>query len=101
MAQVEFTPAPVFRPSAPKGKMTVYFVLLIIALFALIIACGFMFAEIRAHGGFGTVQGRVAAAERVTPFEVNTLARSASQGMRAVSLACSSASSEQTLRVSV
>jgi hypothetical protein len=87
MAQVEFTPAPVFRTSAPKAKMTIYFVLLIIALFALMIACGFMYAEIRAHGGFGSVQGRVAARERAEPSRSMTLARRASEGFRANSLA--------------
>jgi hypothetical protein len=67
MAQVDFTPAPVFRTAAPKAKMTIYFALLIIALVAMMVACGFMYAEIRNLGGFGTVQGQVSAAERATP----------------------------------
>jgi hypothetical protein len=67
MAEIDFTAAPVFRTSAPKAKMTIYFALLIIALFALMIACGFMYAEIRAHGGFGTVQGRVTSVEQSAP----------------------------------
>jgi hypothetical protein len=63
MAQVDFTPAPTFRAAAPKAKMTIYFALLIVALVALIVGCVFLFLEIRRFGGFGAVQGRVAAIE--------------------------------------
>jgi hypothetical protein len=61
MADVEFTPAPVFRTSAPKAKMTVYFAMLIIALFAMLIACLFMYLEIDYQGGFGATQGQLSA----------------------------------------
>jgi hypothetical protein len=64
MADVEFTPAPVFRTSAPKAKMTVYFAMLIIALFAMLIACIVMWTHLSWHlGGFGATQGQVSAVQ--------------------------------------
>jgi hypothetical protein len=67
MAQVDFTPSPVFRTSAPKARMNAYFALLIIALFALILGCVFLYLEIDSQGGFGSVQGRVSAVEQFAP----------------------------------
>ncbi|MEX2318077.1 MAG: hypothetical protein WD669_13045 [Pirellulales bacterium] len=68
MAQVDFAPAPVFRSAAPKARMTIYFALLIISLIAMLVACLFMFLEIRRFGGFGTIRGKAAAVERATPI---------------------------------
>ena len=90
MAQVDFTPSPAFRSAAPKSKMTIYFALLIIALFAMMLACLFMYLEIRNLGGFGSVQGQVTAVEKSSPFSLATLARSASEGNDVNSLACAS-----------
>jgi uncharacterized membrane protein len=67
MAQIDFTPAPAFRTAAPKARMNVYFAMLIIALVAMLVACLFMYLEIRRFGGFGAIQGRVAAVERAAP----------------------------------
>jgi hypothetical protein len=67
MAQVDFTPAPVFRSATPKARMTIYFAMLIIALVAMLVACGFMYAEIRRFGGFGTIRGKAASVERLMP----------------------------------
>ena len=47
--------------------MTIYFALLIIALIALLIACLFMYLEIRRFGAFGSVRGKVSAVERPAP----------------------------------
>jgi hypothetical protein len=67
MAQVDFTPTPAFRPAAPKARMTVYFALLIIAFFAMIAACLFMYLEIGRYGGFGVVPRTVSSVQRSTP----------------------------------
>jgi uncharacterized membrane protein len=64
MANVDFAAAPAFRRAAPKPRMTIYLALLIIALVAMLLACLFMYLEIRRFGGFGSVQGRVSAHER-------------------------------------
>lgn len=44
-----------------KPQLTIYTTLLIIALLSLLTACVFLFLELREHGGFGSVKGRVAA----------------------------------------
>lgn len=46
MADIDIT-QPAFRVVQPKPKMTVYFALLIVALCAMLTACGFMYAEVR------------------------------------------------------
>lgn len=43
-----------------KPQMTIYTVLLLIALVSLLMACLFLYLEIREYGGFGAVKGRVA-----------------------------------------
>jgi hypothetical protein len=63
MAQADFSSTPAFRPPGPRSKMNAYFALLIIALVAMMLACLFMYLELRNLGGFGTVQGRVSAVE--------------------------------------
>jgi hypothetical protein len=63
MASADFTPTPTFRPAGPRSKMNAYFAMLIISLFAMMLACLFMYLELRNLGGFGTVQGRVSAIE--------------------------------------
>ncbi len=55
---------PTLRVVAPKPKMTIYYVLLIIALVAMLTACLFLYLEIRRSGGFGSVQGKVASLGR-------------------------------------
>ena len=67
MASPEFTSPPTIRVTAPKPKMTVYYGLLIIALVCMLVACLFLYLEIRRFGGFGTVPQRIAARES---FEV-------------------------------
>lgn len=59
MAQAEPFTAPPLRIVSPKPKMTVYYALLIIALVAMLVACLFLYLEVRRFGGFGTVPGRV------------------------------------------
>lgn len=67
MAQADFAATPTFRTAAQKPKFSIYYALLIIALCAMIVACSFLFAFIKAFGGFGAVKGRVAVNERSTP----------------------------------
>ena len=62
--QPELMAPPPIRMGAPKAKMTVYLALLIISLIALLLACLFMYLEIRRFGGFGAVKGKVSAADR-------------------------------------
>jgi hypothetical protein len=59
MAQPDFTSPPTLRVTAPKPKMTVYYGLLIIALICMLMACLFLYLEIRRFGGFGTVPQRI------------------------------------------
>jgi len=63
MAQADFTPQPAFRMAVAKPKFGIYYALLIIALCAMLTACLILYLEIRRFGGFGTVKGKVAAAE--------------------------------------
>ena len=80
MAQVDFSPAPTFRTAAPKARMTIYFVMLILAFLAMLTACLFMYLEVRNFGGFGAVKGKWTTVERKLPTmvarmgDVNTLA---------------------------
>ena len=65
MAQPELMMAPpAMRSAAPKAKMTIYFALLIVSLIAMLMACLFLYLEIRRFGGFGAVPGRVSMSER-------------------------------------
>jgi hypothetical protein len=64
MAQPDPMMPVVMRSAAPKAKMTPYFALLIISLIAMLLACLFMYLEVRRFGGFGAVPGRVSAIAR-------------------------------------
>ena len=64
MAEVDITAPPVIRTAAPKPKMNIYYALLIIALVAMLVACLFMYLEIKRFGGFGKVPGKVSSVER-------------------------------------
>jgi hypothetical protein len=64
MADADLTAAPTLRVAAPKPKFGIYYVLLIIALCAMIVSCGVLYTFIRGFGGFGAVKGKVSAAER-------------------------------------
>ncbi len=57
---LESVSAPTVLKKQPQ--MTVYTVMLIIALISLMMACLFLYLEIREYGGFGAVKGRIAAA---------------------------------------
>jgi len=63
MAQPEVITSPPLRVVAPKPRMTIYYALLIIAFVAVLMACLFLYLEIRRFGGFGTVQGRVSSVD--------------------------------------
>ena len=68
MAQPDFAMAPVVG-SVRKPKTSIYTVLLILALVALLVGILFLWLEIRRFGGFGTVRGRVAAVQTVDRLE--------------------------------
>lgn len=58
MASVDMMPpAPPRLAVSPKPRMTIYIVLLILSLVAILVGCLFLYLEIRAQGGFGTVRG--------------------------------------------
>ena len=61
MAQADFPMSPV-GASGRKPKTSIYTVMMIISLVALLVGMVFLYLEIRRFGGFGTVRGRVAAA---------------------------------------
>jgi hypothetical protein len=67
MAQPDFAAAPM-RVSAPKPKMNVYFTMLILSLVCMLLACLFMYLEVRRFGGFGTVPQRIASVEHAAPL---------------------------------
>ena len=81
MAQPDFAMAPV-AGSVRKPKTSIYTVLLIITLVALLTGIIFLWLEIRRFGGFGTVRGRVAAAQTIEPVE--TALPPAAAGLRLV-----------------
>jgi len=60
MAQPEFTMPPM-GGAARKPKTSVYTLLLVIALVALLVGCLFLYLEIRRFGGFGAIRGTVSA----------------------------------------
>ena len=65
MAEADImTPVAPQIKAAPKARMTIYVVLLILSLVAILVGCLFLYLEIRAQGGFGTVQGQLSAIER-------------------------------------
>lgn len=64
---------PTFDSASPsvltkKSAWTIYTVLLLLALLALLLGCLFLFLEIREYGGFGAVKGAALAA----PVDVRT-----------------------------
>ena len=64
MAQADIMAPVPLRPAAPKPKLTIYVVLLIIALVAILVGCLFLYLEIRGQGGFGTVKGRISSVQQ-------------------------------------
>jgi hypothetical protein len=69
MAQPNFTMPPV-GGAVRKPKTSMYTLLLLIALVALLTGCLFLWLEIKRFGGFGTVRGTVQAVTTPadTPF---------------------------------
>jgi hypothetical protein len=67
MAEADLITPPTFRAAAQKPKFGIYYVLLIIALCAMIVACIYLYLFIGAFGGFGAVKGKVATSERSMP----------------------------------
>jgi hypothetical protein len=59
MSQPDFTMSA--AGPARKPKTSIYTLMLLIALLALITGCIFLFLEIKRFGGFGTVRGTVQA----------------------------------------
>jgi hypothetical protein len=70
MANVDITAPPVLRTTAAKPKMNIYYALLIISLCAMLVACLFLFLEIKRFGGFGTVKGRMSSIDRPASSQV-------------------------------
>ena len=59
---LESVSAPTVLKKQPQ--MTVYTVMLIVSLIALMLACLFLYLEIREYGGFGAVKGPIASLTR-------------------------------------
>jgi hypothetical protein len=64
MAESDLVTPPTLRVAVAKPKFGIYYVLLIIALCAMLVACGVLYKFVRDFGGFGTVKGKISAAER-------------------------------------
>ena len=62
MAQADFSMSPIGAPGR-KPKTSIYTIMMIISLVALLVGMLFLYLEIRRFGGFGTVRGRVAVGE--------------------------------------
>lgn len=61
MAQVDFSMPPMGGAAGRKPKTSIYTLLLLIALVALLTGCLFLWLEIKRFGGFGTIRGTVQA----------------------------------------
>jgi len=59
MAQADFSMPPVGGAAGRKPKTSIYTLLLLIALVALLVGCLFLWLEIKRFGGFGTIRGTV------------------------------------------
>jgi len=70
MAQGDLATPPTVRVAVAKPKFGIYYALLIIALCAMLVACGVLYKFIRDYGGFGTVKGRISAVELRTDYSV-------------------------------
>jgi hypothetical protein len=65
MSDADLMPPPPPRlVTAPKAKLTIYVVLLIMSLVAVLVGCLFLYLEISSQGGFGTIQGRISSAQQ-------------------------------------
>ena len=61
MSQAGLSPTgPILGPGR-KPKTSIYILLLIVALVALLIGCILLLLEVKRNGGFGTVRGRISA----------------------------------------
>jgi hypothetical protein len=78
MAQADFSMPPVGGAAGRKPKTSIYTLLLLIALVALLTGCLFLWLEIKRFGGFGTIRGTVEAvtAPSDTQFVQLPIARS-------------------------
>lgn len=59
MSQPDLESVSVPSVLAKKPQMNVYTVMLIVALLSLILACLFLWLEIREYGGWGSYKGRI------------------------------------------
>ncbi len=69
MAQGDLIGPPTLRVATSKPKFGIYYALLIIALCAMLVACGILYKFIRDFGGFGTVKGKISAVEQPAVLE--------------------------------
>lgn len=53
-----------------KPKTSVYTVMLIVSLVAMVIGCIFLVLEIQRFGGFGAVKGRISAVHQACDYQV-------------------------------
>ena len=74
MAQGNLITPPTLRVATSKPKFGIYYVLLIIALCAILVSCGILYKFIRDFGGFGTVKGKISAVERPAAYAVAVVA---------------------------
>ena len=59
MSQPDLESVSVPSVISKKPQYNIYFVMLIIALISLLMACLFLYLEIRSYGGFGAFRGQL------------------------------------------
>jgi hypothetical protein len=96
MAESELITPPTIRVAVAKPKFGIYYALLIIALCAMLVACGVLYKFIRDFGGFGTVKGKVSEVQQPASYSAAVAAsavRPANSRSRSSSAAGSSLTS--------
>jgi hypothetical protein len=63
MAEADLVAPPTIRVAVAKPKFGIYYALLIIALCAMLVACGVLYKFVKDFGGFGAVKGKLSALE--------------------------------------
>ena len=58
---------------APKPKTSIYSMLLLVSLLAILLGCLFLFLEIQKYGGFGQVKGKVSSLSQPADIEASRL----------------------------
>lgn len=95
MAESDLIAPPTIRVAVTKPKFGIYYALLIIALCAMLVACGVLYKFVKDFGGFGAVKGRISAVSQRADYSVASAA-SAGRAPSSRSISSSAAGSSFT-----